>query len=288
MLLSMTGYGEAQRVVSDFRIAVEIFSLNSRFLEIFVTLPEGLESQELELRKRISKAIPRGRITVRIRVEPTGERGGYLNINRAAFLSLLKDLRSLLKEADIPQNFDPAALLRIPGVLNLGWDGPFPEKLQSALWKVLEEAIKKLKRSLREEGKKLEKEILERLDNIKRALREIQKLKKVEMKEERKKLVDVLSLEEGDSVDEERLLQMLSRFDISEEITRLKSHMKAIEKVIKSRSSPKGRKLEFYCQELHREATTLSHKSILPKIVDLSVEMREEIERIREQVRNIQ
>lgn len=287
MLHSMTGYGEAQQELDSFRIGVEILSLNSRFLDIFVTLPEPVESQELEIRRRISKEIPRGRLTVKVRLEPSGIQKTQLSINRRAFLEIARKVKSLVKEAGLKEDFEPVSILRIPGVLCIEEKKETPSNLLPTLWRLVDKALAQLQRSLREEGKKLEQEIRNRLSFIKKSLKEIETFKKREIAQEKKKFEEMATTQAENMHPDERLLQVLGRYDVSEEVTRIRSHLKAINGVLSSRAQVKGRKLEFFCQELHREVTTISQKSLLPEIVTLTVEMREEIERIREQVRNI-
>ncbi len=260
--------------------------MNSRFLDLFITLPPGLDSYELDIRRRISREIPRGRLTIKVRLEPIGPTNPGFAINEKAFIEVAKKINELSKRAGIGGHFDPVSLLKVPGVL-LVKEEEIPKHVVPKLWEVLDRALKRLNKSLREEGRKLEREIKGRLNNISKKVREIQKLKKEEVKIEKHKFIETLRAMGENQNQDERLVQILQRLDVAEEITRLKSHLKAIREIIKSRATIKGRKLEFYCQELHREVTTLSQKSVLPEIVNLTVEMREEIERIKEQVRNI-
>lgn len=281
----MTGYGESQEEIDSYRVGVEILSLNSRFLDIFVTLPPSLESFELDIRRKIAREIPRGRLTVKIRLEPVGPIKSELTINDDAFFGIVNHIRTLANKSGLREDFDPVSILRIPGVLYLNED-EIPGKVLPKLWKLLDKAILRLNKSLREEGKKLEREIKERVALLGKYLKEIKRYKREEIVSEKKKYKEIISQGET-QLPEERLVQLLARLDVTEEITRIKSHLRAINKIIFSQAPVKGRKLEFFCQELHREATTLSQKSIHPEIINLTVEMREEIERIKEQVRNI-
>jgi len=281
----MTGYGESEGEIDSYRVGVEILSLNSRFLDIFVTLPPSLESYELDLRRRIARSIPRGRLTVKVRLEPIGPIKPILRINEDAFLDIVNRLRKLAGKSGLKKDFDPISLLRIPGVLYLK-EEEIPEKVLPTLWKLVDKALQHLNKSLREEGKKLEREIRERVKLLGNYLKEVQKYKKEELATERGKYREILTQGET-QITEEKLVQLLSRLDVTEEVARIKSHLTAIRKILASNAPVKGRKLEFYCQELHREVTTLSQKSVRPEIVNLIVEMREEVERIKEQVRNI-
>ncbi len=288
----MTGFGKAQGTVGSHRIDIEISTLNSRFLDVFFSIPESLEPFEVKLREKIKNRLRRGRVRVRIWLENSANPENDLNLN-IPFLQKVVDELGKVKSKDLQLTLDLGQVLRMPGVL----EGFFSIKLDENAWKeiepVVDAALDSLIDSQKKEGAKLEKEITKRLRNIEKLIKKIEELKDIEIEKQKEKAKELLkdTLEENNPETDQRLQQELTywamKLDVSEEIARIRSHISQFKQIIKSKEELKGRKLEFLCQELHREATTLSQKSFSPEIITMTIEIREEIERIREQVRNV-
>ena len=291
MLLSMTGFGKAQGTLGSTKVDVEINSLNSRFLDLFFSLPEPLEPFEIRVREKIRNKVKRGRVRVRIWMESLPFREDDIRLN----LPLLKKLVNELEKVEskkVSLHIDLAQLLRTPGIFEGFMAYTFDESAWDQLEPIIDKAIEELLKSQKKEGKKLEKEITSRLNNIESLVGKIEKLKDVEIEKQKEKAREILvETVESDPETDQRISQELAywamKLDVAEEIARIRAHLQQFREIVKSRETLKGRKLEFLCQELHREATTLSQKSFSPNIVSLTIGMREEIERIREQVRNV-
>jgi len=289
MIISMTGFGDARGKIGPYILAVEILSLNSRYLDIFLSLPDFLESHELEIRERIRERIRRGRLRVKVWMEPEKESSTNLRINEDLLRKIIRRVTSIGKEEGIEAQIDVANLLRIPGVIIESHEKVEKEDFLRKFWPLLERAINKLDRSRRKEGKRIEKDIRRRLTRIVELLKRIEKAKKKEIEKERERVKELVKEEcfATENV-EEKVLSVAIKLDVTEEITRCRSHINQMEDLIKKSSNEGiGRRLEFFCQELHREGTTISNKSLSPEIISLTVELREEVERIREQARNV-
>lgn len=284
LISSMTGYGEAHSTIEGHEVVVEITTLNSRFLDIFMTLPDFLERYEIPLRNLISSRIRRGRVRVKVKVEPL-KKYYFFSLKKEPLVTLLEEIKELRKDYPFI-TFDITGILR--GMLQ-DLAGSVPgdvEEFYKKLIPIVEKAISRVERSRRSEGRKLVKDIRKRLQSIEKLLKKIEPLKEEELKREKEKISE---LENGVIGQEgEEALQISLKLDTTEEMERLKAHIKTFRSILENSEPIKGRKLEFLTQELHREATTLSQKSLMPEIITLTIEMREEIERIREQLRNIE
>jgi uncharacterized protein (TIGR00255 family) len=286
-ILSMTGYGESHGTIMDHEVDVEILTLNSRFLDIFLSLPEFLERYELLIRRRISEVINRGRVRVRIKVAPVEEKTGF-EINRVFFNNLVKEVEEWSKGVNFPVMVDIGGFFRTPGVIKVVEREVDREKFLGELLPLVDGALQAVVESRRREGEKIGEDIMGRLRELKKILRRIKPLKEAEIEAEKEKLQNVSQIVGDIPINSEEILSASIKVDASEEISRMFSHISTFERILKGKEPLKGRKLEFLAQELHREATTLSQKSLSPEIITLTVEMREEIERIREQLRNIE
>jgi len=286
-ILSMTGYGESHGTVMGDNVDVEILTLNSRFLDIFLSLPEFLEPYELLIRRRIGEVIKRGRVRVKIKVTPLEEKTGF-EINRTFFFNLLKEVEEWAKRVNFPVAVDIGGFFRIPGIIKMVEKEVKKEEFLEKLWTLIDKALESVLESRRREGEKIGEDILKRLRGLKKILSQIKPLKEREAEVEKERLQQISQMVREISLNPEELISASIKIDASEEISRMLSHISSFEKIIKGNEPLKGRKLEFLTQEMHREATTLSQKSISSKIVSLTIEMREEIERIREQLRNVE
>ncbi len=285
MLRSMTGYGEYEEETGDGKVRVEVQSLNSRFLEAQVFTPPELESLEPQLRALIQKRVKRGRVRLKVQVD-THTLPLPIDFQRVRqVLETFERELSGLRRVQI--TVDLAGLLKLQEFRRTREVSP---ALRDRILKAARRALDRLVQARREEGAKLQEQIEKLLRRIETRIKRIAKLKKREIEEKREKTRQELeaSLEELDpDFLAHQLLSVSNRLDISEELQRLESHLERFRKILSNRS-PSGRQLEFLAQEIHREVTTISQKSSSPEIVGLTIEIREDVEKLKEQLRNVE
>lgn len=288
MPTSMTGFGRGVIDASFGRVVVEIQSLNRKFFEANIYLPKELSRYENEIRKWVAEKISRGQLTVRVQWIPT----------REALLPDLETLKSVKNEWEkLAQQLGlDTKSIDLPFLLttasNIQKNELLKEEDLPLLQKCVEEALQSLLRMKEEEGKALSKDINDRLKELQKLLASIEELAPDATEKMRLKLQEKMKIlfAEDQSLDD-RIMKEAAFFaekvDISEEITRLKSHFAQFEKTLSAKASI-GRKMEFVIQEMSRETNTIGSKSADAKITNLVVEMKSEIEKIREQIQNIE
>ena len=291
MLISMTGFGRAQHIAPFGRLVAEIQSVNRKHLEIFVSLPREMNRFEMEIRKWVSEAISRGQVSVRLNLTPSEEALSSLLPDSA----LLKKLNQAWTQLAIESGCSkegitlPFLLQYLPSSNEL--PGAEEEQL-AALKRCVMEALEGLCEMRTLEGKALSKDLTQRLAKLEKMAQAIEGLSPQASEKLRIKLKERLSevLEMGEALDERigrEIALFAERIDISEEITRLHSHIAQFRTVIGSKGAA-GRKLEFLVQEMGREINTIGSKSADAEISHLVVECKSELEKVREQIQNIE
>lgn len=285
----MTGYGYCERNSGTLQLAVEIKSWNNRYLDISVSLPTFLSPLETHFREHIKYAVTRGKVEVSIRLKELEEDVEVI-LDMKVAQSYLKALTELAKLAGEKKESLLSELLGMEGVLKLvkNRDTDLYRKLIDPL---LAEALEMFVASRTKEGEETEKNIRENLQRVKQGLAiagkgaETLETKLKETLQERFK-----QLLNGE-FDEQRILSeiavLLMKYGIGEELSRLEAHISQFE-VICEQKSPAGKKLDFICQEMNREVNTIGSKNCLIEIGHAVVEMKESIENIREQLRNVE
>lgn len=292
MIYSMTGYGKGTAEKEDLSCEVEIKSLNSRFLELSVKYPPSLSSKEFEIREILRKKIKRGKVAVFINLRRAGKDVSSVpGINKDAFDSSLSLLKQVKSRAKIKGK------ISLQDMLSLGKyymsEEENDETLEASLcFEALESAIAELGEMKAKEGGELSKDLDSRLSAISEAVEKISSSTDDSVKSYFERLKErAKSLCEGITDFNDRLeaeLALLSeRFDITEECVRLRSHIKMSLDTISS-SPEAGRRLNFLCQEMNREANTINSKTQSTEISYLGIFIKEELEKIREQIQNIE
>jgi len=292
MILSMTGYGDAQYASDGVSYNLEIRSLNNRYFKPSIKLPEHLQFLEGEVEKLLRARIGRGSVTYTLRVRDTSAEAAY-EINIAALQSYLTQLGSV--KASLPASVDLAAVLALPGVCQ---PPELDEAARERQWHIVEsmtkEAVDKLMRMRAEEGRALREDLLSHTAAVRRELAAISERSPAVVAEYRRRLAQRvnelvrearLQLAEQDLAKEVALFA--ERCDISEEISRLTSHLDQFDRLCDSREHA-GRKLDFLSQELLREANTIGSKSSDATITRHVVEIKGLIDRLKEQVQNVE
>ncbi|MCD6452476.1 MAG: YicC family protein [Acidobacteria bacterium] len=293
MIRSMTGYGEAEKEVAGFSLRVELRSLNHRFLDISLKLPQELSSYEELIRGEVKKRISRGRIDIFVSLKPISGKVLTLEVNEEAVREVADSLKKLKKEAKLSGKVDINTILRLPGLIELK-----PKKLEDSdeLKKAVEETLSSALSLLEEarvrEGEALSQAIATSITKIEEEVRGIEEGAPKIQEELYQRLKERLSaLAPEVSLDEKRLFEeavyYTDRFDITEELTRLKAHLAEMRRLL-SATEPVGRKLDFLIQELNRETNTLGSKVKKLDFTKGVLSIKSEIEKIREQAQNIE
>jgi len=293
MLISMTGYGRAECQKDDYTYLAEIRSVNNRFIEINTRLPKAHIDLEQPLKKLIKSYCSRGSINLSISIgnsnENTGEWEVKPNLPLAAqYVTALQQIRDSLK---LEGKIDLKSIISIRDIVKIEPLATDPANHELIL-NIATEALDSLQKMRKEEGINLQKDLEQRIDAIENHAAEIESWHPEVVKEYQNKLKErIKSLNEGMESDETRIAQetalLADRCDITEEITRLKSHLNQFKKFFNP-NEPIGRKLEFITQEINREVNTIGSKSSNIKISNRVIEIKSELEKIREQVQNIE
>ena len=295
MLESMTGYGSAESVESGVKILAELRSVNNRFAEISVKLPRQLLSYELEVREMIRAHFQRGKISAFVQIQLDGDQPISVGINVAKVKAYKKLLDPLQKEADLDTPLLLEHLLRFPEIFDNGTTSlDSSEKLWPSVKKLLQEAIDRLKGMRRREGEELSIDFSARIAEIEKILAIVTSLAAENLETVRKRLAAKVEAVAGKDLAYSRdrlemeLVLAADKLDITEELTRFASHNKFFIEELKNDESGTGRKLNFLLQEQLREANTIASKSQNAEISQKIVQIKEDLEKIREQLQNIE
>jgi uncharacterized protein (TIGR00255 family) len=292
MIASMTGYGRGEATRKGITVAIELRSVNSRFLEVTTRLPRTLSLRENEIKDIVRKKISRGKINLLVVVERNKNGQLPIAINTTAAKEYYKLLNQLRKTVKLKETVKLEHLLRFSEVL----EQPALEEGDEDEWAVtqtaLETALDDLARMRRNEGDELQKDFRQRIASIEKTLVSVEALAKQQVPQERIRLRErVQQLLENESIDEGRLEMELAlladRLDVTEECVRFGSHNKYFLQALEDKE-PSGRRLNFLVQEMNREANTIGSKSSSSEIAHLVVSVKEELEKIREQLQNIE
>lgn len=295
MLESMTGYGSAESVESGVKILAELRSVNNRFAEISVKLPRQLLSYELEVREMIRAHFQRGKISAFVQIQLGEEQPISLVINVAKVKAYKSLLDTLNKEAELDAPLHLEHLLRFPEIFDNGTTSlDSSEKLWPSVKKLLQEAIDRLKGMRRREGEELSIDFSARIAEIEKILAIVTSLAAENLETVRKRLAAKVEAVAGKDLAYSRdrlemeLVLAADKLDITEELTRFASHNKFFIEELKNDESGTGRKLNFLLQEQLREANTIASKSQNAEISQKIVQIKEDLEKIREQLQNIE
>jgi uncharacterized protein (TIGR00255 family) len=296
----MTGYAQARLEQNGWAIRVSVKSVNHRFLDVRFRLPEGFDVYELRLRQIVREKIHRGHIDVNVNVQPGT--AAPVQVNRELLQTYLQAADELRRQMGASSELDVVSLLRLPGVIG-GLAPPLPEtdeeqdQLGQTLDACLREALAKLDEMRHAEGRHLAEDLRARVARIREQTEKVRELALALTPAFARRLqMRLKELLNGTGIEPARLAQeaalLAERSDISEELDRLRSHLQQFAKLLDG-TGELGKKLDFLLQEMHREANTMLSKtpgveSEALAITGLSLEIRAEIEKLREQVQNIE
>jgi uncharacterized protein (TIGR00255 family) len=288
----MTGFGAGRGEASGESLTVELRAVNGKFCEVKPRLPRELAALEPELLKAVKARVSRGVIDVFVRRESGLARGMSPKVDlplAAAYAKALRELKNELGLAGEPAVNDVA---QMDGVISLGEIAADPAAAASALQAALGSALDALEQMRRREGEALARDLLARLAAIEQGAREVGRLAPLQVEAARERLSQrIAELTRGVPLDPVRLVQEVALFadrtDVAEELTRLASHLEQARALIAS-DVPAGRKLEFLVQEVNREINTIGSKSQHAGIASQVVDLKAELERVREQIQNVE
>ena len=288
----MTGFGRAEEIWDTWSLRVEIKSLNHRFLEIIPRLPRRYQSLEEKIRRKIRENFNRGRFEVYVQVIGSPPEGQGVSFNQTLAQQYLAGLNFLKASLGLEGQIEVSDLLRMREVFTPVETEEDLEKLWAELAPVFEKALAELSQMREKEGTFLEEVLKEQLELLRKLLQEIEARKEKAFQYAKNRLEERLRLLLSDKgLDPLRLHQevviLADRTDFTEELDRLKSHLKQFEKVLSS-EGPHGRKLDFLIQEMFREINTLSNKAANAEISQIAVEVKCTLEKMREQVQNLE
>jgi len=284
MIYSMTGYGKAEAQLRDKNILLEIKSLNSKNLDISVRLPNEIREIELGLRKIISENLLRGKIDLFVTIEDCSNNQSK-SINSTVVNDYINQLRDIYPGDEIELL---KLAIKLPNTIANKKEVNGKNETNE-IEKLLGHAIKDLKKYRLEEGRALKIDLEIRVKNILNSLLEIKKFesKRIDrVKKNLKELLNKLNLEVNEDRYEQELIYYIEKYDITEEKIRLKNHIDFFKKSLNSKESS-GKKLSFITQEIGREINTIGAKAYDSKIQHLIVRMKDELEKIKEQLFNI-
>lgn len=288
---SMTGYGRSDFILNDVTYGIEIRSLNHRYREIRLKIPDSLFSLEDRIRKEIEKRFTRGTISLHISCHEDENGIMGLEINESIAKEYLALLQKLQRNLGIEGELNLGLLLGLKGVI-IHKKSIIGDKNWTVIGNSLNKALTELTEMRRIEGSALIKDIEVRLNGLLQYISDIEKRGPAAQREHMERLKHRLNeLTKNYEIDDVRLLQEIAllaeKSDVTEEITRLKTHISQFKETLKG-VSPVGRKMDFICQEMLREVNTMGSKNIDTLISTLVVELKSEIDRIKEQVQNIE
>jgi len=290
MLQSMTGYGKAEKSYQNKTITVEIRSLNSKQSDINMKLPSALKDRELELRRQISEQLERGKISCLVTYEVTGKEQAA-NLNNTVIRSYIKQIKRISEDLSI--GFDSRLLqtaLQMPDVLEKEEEEPDEQEWETVI-QAMAEALTETMAFRKQEGSAIERDFRERMDELEQYLEQIEPHENARVERIRERLLEKLKASRNHfEVDENRfeqeLVYYLEKLDITEEKVRLKNHFAYFRELLDEKH-PVGKKLNFLTQEIGREINTIGSKSNDSDMQRIVVQMKDELEKIREQVLNV-
>lgn len=292
MLKSMTGYGAAKLVAADTEYTVEIKSVNNRYLDVSVHLPRGYLFCEDSVKAEVSNTITRGKVDVFISMISTSRDDTRVVLNEALASEYVSALKKIKEKFGLADEISAYQIARFPEVLTAEKKEADREKVQKDLTIAVAAALDDFDQMCIREGSKLEEDIASRLNNIEDSVNFVEHRSPKTVSEYREKLTRKMQeVLESAQIDEVRIITEAAiyadRVAVDEETVRLHSHISQMRDML-SGKSPIGRKLDFIVQEMNREANTIGSKCNDPETTKVVLNIKSEIEKIREQVQNIE
>lgn len=291
MLISMTGFGQGEATTAASSVTVEVRSVNHRFLDLAFKLPRSVQNREADIKDIVRAKLARGRVTITINIE-SPMAGRAITINERVLETYLAQLRAFAKKHNLEERLSMDMLMQLPEVVSARELEPGEDEVWPLVEKSLNAALDSCTKMRVEEGRALEKDLVQRMQIIDRTVSAIEKLSPEVAKQQVEALRKRVAQLAGDvQVSEDRIaveiVMLADKTDFTEEITRLRSHEAQFNKAIKD-GGEVSKKLTYILQEMHREASTIGAKASGSEVIQHVVVLKEETEKLREQVQNLE
>ena len=292
MIKSMTGYGSAKGTAEGLEITVELKSVNNRYLDTSVRLPRSFIFAEDAVKAAVQSHISRGKVDVFVTVDSTAAGDMTVKVNEALLKGYIEAIGHISEEYSLVNDLTAMSVARFPDVLSVEKKDMDAEQIAAAISDIAEKALQDFDEMRIREGEKLRDDVLNRLDTIDSLVSIVEEKAPETVKEYRERLTQKMAEVLGTAgIDESRILTEAAIFAdhiaVDEETVRLRSHMSQLRTMIGG-NSPIGRKIDFLVQEFNREANTIGSKCQNSDIAHVVVDLKSEIEKIREQIQNIE
>ena len=292
MLKSMTGYGRAQKIVNGRDILVEIRSVNHRYYEYSSRIPRAYNYIDDKLKALLKSAISRGKVEIAVSVNNIEGKDTEIAVNKGAAEGYVTALRSIAEELDLADDLSLSKLMKLPDIFNIQKTPDDEEQVWNDVSEIARDALAKFVQMRETEGEKLRSDILDKAEFLLTKVAKVEELSPLTVENYRNRLYQKLSeVLESKDIDEQRILTEAAVFAekiaVDEETVRLRSHISQLKDMLDSNDAI-GRKLDFIVQEMNREVNTIGTKAQDLNITKIVVDMKAEIEKIREQIQNIE
>lgn len=292
MIKSMTGFGRAEQIIDGRDIIVEIRSVNHRYYEFSARVPRAYGYIEEKLKSFLNGRISRGKVEVSVSIAAVEAADTLIEINKAVAKGYVDALRSVGEELGLADDLTLSQLVRLPDIFTVRKTADDEEQIWNSVKTVADDAVSKFISMRETEGLKMKEDVLERSDIIERLVDEVERLSPISAENYRSKLYSRLCEVLADkNIDEQRIVTEAAIFAdktaVAEETVRLKSHIRQLRDML-ALDEPVGRKLDFLIQEFNREANTIGSKAQDIAVTKIVVDLKSEIEKIREQIQNIE
>ncbi len=292
MVRSMTGYGKGFAENSDARVTIEMKSVNHRYLDLNIKLPKKLNFLESLVRNKISESIFRGKVDVFITLNEHSDACYQVSINDSMAAKYYESISEMAQKLGVDNDMKASSIVRLPDVIELIEDDADEDSLKELVLEALEACINQFIESRIAEGQRLEDDLVSKMDEMLVLVDRLENRSPLIIEEYKNRLTaKIHELLEDTKIDENRIAQEVTIYAdkvcIDEEMVRLKSHV-AETRAVFDLDKEVGRKLDFLAQELNREANTILSKSTDVEIADIGITLKTSIEKVREQIQNIE
>lgn len=292
MIKSMTGFGQGEAASDRYSARIELRSVNHRYLDMFLRVPKQYSQLEEVLRRVIAERVSRGRIEAAVSVEEFAQKERNVRLNAPLLQGYLRALEGIREILGSDEKITLSQILALPGVLEVEEPEADWEDLQKVLGEAAAQALDDLERMRAAEGARLFSDLQEKIVRLEELQSAVAQVAPQVVEDYRARLSERLrDLLHGTTLTEERFLAEVALFadrcSIDEELVRLGSHTQQLKELLHS-TQPVGRKLDFLIQEMNREVNTIGSKSSSAQVAGLVVELKSELEKVREQVQNIE
>lgn len=288
----MTGYGRAQAEYNGRKYTIELRSVNNRYLDVSIKLPRLYVFAEEALKAAVSRAISRGKVDVFVSIEAVGAASSSVQVNETVAEGYFQALCTLRERFEVSDDISVSLLARFPEVLTVEDTLSDLDAVRADMCRVLELALEDFDKMRQTEGARLREDVFDRVESIEQALAQIEEKAPETVQAYRERLTArMMEILESKQLDENRILQEAAiyadKVAVDEETVRLHSHIAQLREIF-SEGGAVGRKLDFLIQEFNREANTIGSKCNNSELTRLVVQLKGEIEKIREQIQNIE